>query len=281
MALLVLACSQTSFACLAGGSFSQILSSQAGAMALFVRTQAFTNASHEKPLSRKAQPSGPGWRCWSGCGTPNQTGQGGTVGRDLLLPRLFFVFIVCVPLPFPNQAGTGALLVGIPQTKSEPNQAGPMALLVGACFFLASLLWRKRAACECFVAEPPQPSGPGGTVGQGFQPNGPKRHCWSEGGSVNILTRFFPKFFALFVSWQCPNQSGPSGSVGQDSDMLADPSPETLISQPSGPQWHCWSGLQQKCQERLPPLSDLAMSQPSGPRWHCWSGLPHAEALDL
>ena len=113
------------------------------------------------------------------------------------------------------------------------------------------------------------------------QPNGPKRHCWSEGGSVNILTRFFPKLFALFVSWQCPNQSGPSGSVGQDSDMLADPSPETLISQPSGPQWHCWSGLQQKCQERLPPLSDLAMSQPSGPRWHCWSGLPHAEALDL
>ena len=44
------------------------------------------SCSHEL-ISRKAQPSRPRWRCWSGSDTLNQSGQGGTVGRGLLLPR--------------------------------------------------------------------------------------------------------------------------------------------------------------------------------------------------
>ena len=48
----------------------------------------------------------------------------------------------------------------------------------------------------------------------------------------------------------------------------------------------CWSELllNQAGQVALlfrSPLETLSLSQPSGPRWHCWSGLPHADVLDL
>ena len=60
----------------------------------------------------------------------------------------FIASQVCFPLPLPNQAGTVALLVRNPRTKGYPNQAGHVALLVGTCFFIASLLCRKRAAAS-------------------------------------------------------------------------------------------------------------------------------------
>ena len=83
-----------------------------------------------------------------------------------------------------------------------------------------------------------------------LQPIGPKWHCWS--GLRHALSRMpapSTKLLMEFFSKKCPNQSGPSGTVGQDFKSSL-PSLKILTnffpkknSQPSGPKWRCWSGL--------------------------------------
>ena len=60
---------------------------------------------------------------------------------------------------------------------------------------------------------------------------------------VTVPLKLFPTKRAKWRCWsgvlkeKFSQPSGPRGTVGQDSSSGG-------LSQPSGPKWHCWSGLQ-------------------------------------
>ena len=70
-------------------------------------------------------------------------------------------------------------------------------------------------------------------------------------GKLSIRSPIGPSGTVGQVS-QCPNQAGRDGTVGQGLGQGLRLSPS---SQPSGPKWHCWSGL--LCPQSFPNQAGL------------------------
>ena len=172
-----------------------------------------------RSFSRMAQATGPGWRCWSGFESPNQTGQGGTVGRDLLLPHLFSCSLLrrLVSLYlFPTKRAQWHCWSVFLKRQVNQTKRAKWHCWSGLASSLPSCFAESERLLNASLLSPPTKRA--------------RWHCWSgfptkRAQEALLVGRWFSEYLKETLS------------------KILRPLCVLAMSKPIGPKWLCWSGL--------------------------------------